>query len=96
MWSKLDHSSFPPEGMFGADKSWFADHDVAYVARSDSEELILIHNVWFGFPDPPEWGLAVRSTRVAGAAWTHLGHFSYLPEHWAVPGEEGSKRLKAR
>ena len=62
VWRRVDWKHFPPEGIFGHDRDWFVSNDIAYVASCDGEDLVLIHNIWFGFPDPPEWGLASRLT----------------------------------
>jgi hypothetical protein len=51
----------------------------------DGEDLLLIRNIWFGFPDPPEWGLASRPTGMSDADWKHWGHFPDIPEAWVLP-----------
>jgi len=55
------------------------------VTTFDDEDLILIRNAWFGFPDPPEWGLASRPTVNAEAKWKMWGHFRDLPAAWLIP-----------
>jgi hypothetical protein len=84
-WTKVDWNSFPECVIFGHDRDWFIRHDVAYVATFDNEDLILIRNTWFGFPDPPEWGLATRSAGDSAASWMMWGHFPVLPSIWEVP-----------
>jgi hypothetical protein len=96
VWIAIDWNSFPAEGIFGLDRSWFSGRDVRFVASTADEDLLLIHNSWFGFPDPPEWGLASRPSTDQKQPWRHWGHFSRLPSAWTVPGEEESDRLLPR
>jgi len=85
IWTKVDWNDFPDEGIFGRDRDWFVSHDIAYATTFDEEDLILIENTYFGFPDPPEWGLASRPTGCIEAPWEWWGHFPNLPAAWAVP-----------
>ncbi len=70
--------------------------DVEFVASHGGEELLLVHNIWFGWPDPPEWGLLSRPSPGTGNPWQHWGHFSALPEDWVIPGEADTPRLARR
>jgi len=85
VWMRVPWESFPPDGIFGQDRNWFVSHDIDYVCTFDNENLVLIRNVWFGFPDPPEWGLASRPIGNEGAQWVMWGHFPDLPSAWHVP-----------
>jgi hypothetical protein len=85
-WTKVDWKNFPENGIFGHDRDWFSRHDIAYVTAFDDEDLILIQNTWFGFPNPPQWGLASRPAGNAEASWELWGHFRNLPADWMVPG----------
>lgn len=85
VWTKLDFANFPPEGVFGKDRDWFVSRDVAYVTIFEDEHLVLIQNTWFGFPDPPEWGLASRAISTPHVAWSMWGHFPKLPKAWTMP-----------
>lgn len=58
--------------------------DVAFFATHDGEELLLMQSVWHGFPDPPEWRLATRSSK-SDDLWASCGHFADLPENWQLP-----------
>jgi hypothetical protein len=87
-WNKVDWMNFPAEGIFGHDKDWFIRNDIAYVTIFDGEDLILIRNTWFGFPDPPEWGLASRAAGSIDTKWLRWGHFPDLPLGWSVPGKD--------
>lgn len=53
-WRPVPYTDFPNEGLFGKQREWFISNDIAYVAEHADEELILIQNIWHGFPDPPE------------------------------------------
>ena len=85
VWTKVDWKNFPEEGIFGHDRDWFIGHDVAYLTTHENESLLLIRNAWFGFPDPPEWGLVSRPLGVDQARWQAWGHFPDLPAAWRVP-----------
>lgn len=84
-WKKVNWKNFPDRGIFGRDRDWFVRHDIAFVTTFDDEDLILVRNTWFGFPDPPEWGLGSRPKGSVQAHWTMWGHFPDLPSAWNVP-----------
>ncbi|MDB5705843.1 MAG: hypothetical protein JWN66_2959 [Sphingomonas bacterium] len=84
-WQPIPWRSFPTEGLFGHDKDWFLSADVAFFASVDGEDLLLIQNLWFGWPDPPEWGLVSRPTSGSDVNWRHWGHFPEPPAAWEVP-----------
>jgi hypothetical protein len=84
-WQPIPWKAFPSEGIFGHQKEWFSSADVEFVASVDGEDLLLIRNTWFGFPDPPEWGLASRPTGSNDIAWSRWGHFPDLPIAWSLP-----------
>jgi hypothetical protein len=86
-WHPVLWESFPAEGIFGKNKTWFQSHDVAYVASLEAEHLILTQHVYQGFPDPPEWGLASRSNTRSYDDWSHWGHFPQIPEAWELPNK---------
>ncbi|BBF71065.1 hypothetical protein [Sphingomonas bisphenolicum] len=83
-WTRLPWKRFPSEGIFGKDKEWFEFVDAEFYAVVDGEDLILIQNIWHGFPDPPEWGLATKPMG-QDVAWSRWGHFPDLPASWRVP-----------
>jgi len=85
LWKNVPWKCFPAEGLFGKDEDWFRSHDVGYIALLEHECLILIQNLYFGFPDPPEWGLASRSNLKGSEKWTHWGYFKTLPKAWMFP-----------
>jgi hypothetical protein len=87
VWKKVDWKKFRESGIFSRDRDWFVSHDIAFVTTFGDEDLILIRNTWFGFPDPPEWGLGSRSAGNARARWTMWGHFAHLPSAWSLPQE---------
>lgn len=85
IWWKVDWRDFPAEGIFGHDRDWFASHDIAFVTTFDGEDLVLIDRVWFGWPDPPRWGLASRPQGRSDVRWKMWGSFPDLPDAWLVP-----------
>ncbi len=85
VWKKIPWQDFPEDGIFGQNREWFVEHEIEYVTSFDDEELVLIRGVWFGFPDPPEWGLASRRAGNPAASWEMWGHFPNLPSAWNVP-----------
>ena len=86
VWTKIDWSNFPPEGLLGHDRDWFVRHDIGWLTTFDGEDLILIRNSWHGWPDPPEWCLASRPLGNQAAEWSMWGCFPKLPTAWTVPG----------
>jgi hypothetical protein len=84
-WQPIPWTSFPLEGLFGHTTDWFSSIDAAFYAKHDGEDLILIDNVWNGWPDPPRWGLASRPSGQNGQPWSRWGHFQEIPSAWVVP-----------
>lgn len=84
-WTCAPWNDFPQSGIFGRDRDWFVSNDIAFYATFEGEDLILFHNTWHGFPDPPEWGLASRPAGQVNAQWSHWGHFPGLPTLWVMP-----------
>ena len=85
VWSKVPFADFPAEGIFGRPIDWFRALDIEYFATHAGEELVLLHNFWSGWPDPPEWGLASRPCGNPDGAWSRWGHFDNMPASWSVP-----------
>ena len=83
-WSLIPFRKFPEEGVFGFNKEWLIERDDAFFATIGGEDLLLIDNTWFGWPDPPRWGLATRPSGRNELAWSHWGHFADLPQQWKV------------
>jgi hypothetical protein len=46
------------------------------------KKWFLFDRDWFGWPDPPEWGLA--SYEAAGEGWRFFNDFEVLPDNWTV------------
>ena len=84
VWTKVDWSNFPDEGIFGKSRDYLLERDVAYVTTFDGEDLVLTQGLWHGFPDPPEWGLLSRVAGEESAKWEHWGHFPVLPVAWRL------------
>jgi hypothetical protein len=85
MWERIPFSTLPDEGLFGHSRDWFVERDIICFTSFDGEDLLLIRNSWFGFPDPPEWGLASRRGDGIFSRWKMWGHFPELPAAWTVP-----------
>jgi hypothetical protein len=85
VWKQVPFNNFPIEGVFGRPREWFMTHGIAYFASDAGEDLVLIQNLWHGWPDPLEWGLASRPSGSADAEWTRWGHFDHLPACWSLP-----------
>ena len=86
-WQPIPWDPFPEDGLLGHTREWFSSADVSFYAVHDGEDLILIDNVWSGFPDPPRWGLATRPSGHEHKSWTRWGHFRDIPQAWRVPFE---------
>ncbi|WP_430415621.1 hypothetical protein [Parasphingorhabdus sp.] len=84
VWQKILWDKIPESGIFGHQMNFLQSEDISYFASLDGEDLILIDNIWFGFPDPPRWGVASRPTGENGLPWQHWGHFPDLPETWQL------------
>ena len=85
LWKKIHWDQFPEAGIFGQHRSWLQGKDIERFATIDGEDLFVIDNTWFGFPDPPRWGLVSRPIDQAESAWQHWKHFPVLPESWQLP-----------
>jgi hypothetical protein len=79
-WSKIDFQNLSAEGLFGQNRDWLVEHEVAYFAETASEQLLMIQGFWHGFPDPPEWGLISKAPEES--RWHAWGHFAAWPETW--------------
>ncbi|WP_267548977.1 hypothetical protein [Rhizobium rhizogenes] len=84
-WQPVPWKRFPSDGIFGHQKDWFVSAEVEFIASSGGEDLLLIENVWFGWPDPPQWGLASRPSGRSDLEWERWGNFADLPTAWQVP-----------
>ena len=86
-WQPIPWQPFPSGGIFGLQKERLMSLDAAYFATMGTEDLLLVDNSWFGWPDPPRWGLISRLRDRNDLPWGHWGHFSDLPADWIVPTE---------
>lgn len=84
VWWKIDFRHFPAEGVFGYDRDWCSRHEVEFVTVYDGEEYLLIDRCYFGFPDPPQYGLASRPAGKPDAEWSMWGSFWDWPSTWSV------------
>ncbi|MET0310082.1 MAG: hypothetical protein ABW023_15355 [Sphingomonas sp.] len=88
-WQPIPWKAFPSDGVFGLRKEPLMSLDAAYFASLGAEDLLLIDNTWFDWPDPPRWGLVSRLQGRSDLPWDHWGHFPDLPSAWIVPVESG-------
>lgn len=84
-WREVPFADFPEEGLLGHGRQWFVDHDVGFFGASEEEDLLLMDKVWFGWPDPPRWGLASRPRGRPDCAWQMWGNFPDPPATWTFP-----------
>ncbi len=76
-------SEWPPEHALADDFDFARRTGTGFMAETDDEKFFLIHRDWFGWPDPPEWGLVSQSK--ANGGWQRWGSFNELPAIWTVP-----------
>jgi hypothetical protein len=76
-------NEWPPEDAFAGDFDFARRTGTGFVAETDDEKFFLIHRDWFGWPDPPEWGLVSQSK--SDGSWNRWGSFDDLPASWNVP-----------
>jgi hypothetical protein len=82
-WRRAGLEDWPPVSALGDDHDWARKMGTGFVAEFGDETLFLIDRDWFGWPDPPQWGLA--SFDRAGAKWQLWGNSDTLPPAWTVP-----------
>lgn len=82
-WRRAGLTDWPAISALGDDHDWARKTGTGFVAEFGNETLFLIDRDWFGWPDPPQWGLA--SFDAAKGEWNLWGNFSDLPHAWTVP-----------
>ena len=82
-WRRAGLNDWPAVSVLGDDYDWARKMGMGFVAEFSNEVLFLIDRDWFGWPDPPRWGLA--SFDPANGKWNLWGNFSDLPSAWTVP-----------
>jgi hypothetical protein len=82
-WRRATEADWPPEHALADDVDWSRQMGVGFVAEAGDEKLFLFSRDWFGWPDPPEWGLA--SFNKVNGEWHLWGSFDVLPSTWKVP-----------
>jgi hypothetical protein len=88
IWTSIRGTATP---IFGIDQQKLVCADVEYYARHHGEDMLLMQFIWHGFPDPPEWGLATRSSEQLGGPWDRWGYFATLPNAWKIPEKNNAK-----
>ncbi|MEP2102487.1 MAG: hypothetical protein ABJP02_00275 [Parasphingorhabdus sp.] len=84
VWQKIRWNRVPEGGIFGHSADLLRSKDVSWFTSFEEEDYILIDNTWFGFPDPPRWGLASRRSGQDTLPWQHWGHFPDVPLAWIL------------
>ena len=80
-WTPAD-AEWPPASALADDLDFARQTGTGFVAENDGEKFFLIQRDWFGFPDPPEWGLVSQSK--TDGTWHRWGSFDDLPANWKV------------
>ncbi len=83
IWQHAEAENWPAMQALGDDHDWARKTGAGFVAEQGKERLFLIDRDWFGWPDPPQWGLA--SVDTVTETWNLWGNFSDLPAAWTVP-----------
>lgn len=80
-------ADWPPTEAVDSDIDWARRTGTGFIADNEAETLYLIDRDWFGWPDPPRWGLASRNK--ANDSWSLWGSFDDLPATWRFVDEDG-------
>lgn len=82
-WRRAGADDWPPSHALGQDYDWARKTGTGFIANFDDETLYLIDRDWFGWPDPPQWGLA--SYDRVPHKWRLWGNFDDAPPAWKLP-----------
>jgi hypothetical protein len=85
VWRKTGDAEWPPSERVDADLDWARRTGTGFVSDSETERLYLIDRDWFGWPDPPRWGLASKNK--SDGSWHLWGSFDNLPPAWSFADE---------
>ena len=80
-WRSADEADWPPVERLTEDLDWMRRTGTGWSAEFDEKRWFLFDRDWFGWPDPPEWGLASFNTR---EGWRFYNDFDVLPLNWIV------------
>jgi hypothetical protein len=81
-WRPATTEDWPPTKLLQGDLDWMRRTGTGYVSEFDGKRWFLFDRDWFGWPDPPEWGLASYEP---SRGWRFFDDFDVLPENWIVP-----------
>ena len=81
-WRPAVTEDWPPTEKLPGDLDWMRKTGTGYVSEFNGKRWFLFDRDWFGWPDPPEWGLASYAT---GEGWRFFDDFDVLPDTWIVP-----------
>ena len=82
-WRRAGVEDWPTLSSLGSDHDWARKSGTGFVAEYGDEQLFLIDRDWFGWPDPPQWGLA--SYDRTRNKWRLWGNFDDVPTAWSLP-----------
>lgn len=91
-WKHVSDSAWIAIKKFDLSDEKINELNVDYFAQADGEDLILLWNIWHGWPDPPEWGLASKPSGT-NEKWHGWGYFAEMPEKWTFEKPSTETRL---
>ena len=86
-WRPALTEDWPPTELVQNDLDWMRKTGTGYVSEFNGKRWFLFDRDWFGWPDPPEWGLASHE---AEEGWRFFDDFDLLPENWVVPKDSNA------
>lgn len=86
-WRHAATHEWPPLPITADDFAWSREAGIGLVAEHGDEMLFLIDRDWFGWPDPPQWGLASYDRN--RNRWALWGDFDEWPKAWQRPAPMG-------
>lgn len=81
-WRPACEEDWPPTEKLTGDLDWVRRTGTGWSAEFYEKRWFLFDRDWFGWPDPPEWGLASFNTR---EGWRFYDDFDVFPSSWIVP-----------
>ena len=86
-WRPAATEDWPQTDLLEGDLDWMRKVGTGYVSEFNGKMWFLFHRDWFGWPDPPEWGLASYK---ANEGWRFFDDFDVLPGNWTVPKDSNA------
>ena len=89
-WEKVSPSDLMELGL---SQKQINEAEVELISHGQGEVLLLINRLWFGFPDPPQFGLISKKSNNPDATWLRWGSFWDPPDVWTLPEDIVPKNL---